>query len=204
MRDVLVETNWVVGWAAPSHRAAHDAAELLERAVQGALRLHVPAIALTEGRATIRRKYQPREADAIRTFLKASSSTIALSDMHSTLRVLDTFESRVRRELDALDGVLEGLRRMPNVHVFPLDTAALERAVELASLPLDLQPFDQAILAAVLTHGQRLRDAGATAVCFCELDADLQPWTKDGVPKRLLASLYEQAGIEVYPDFESA
>jgi hypothetical protein len=51
----------------------------------------------------------------------------------------------------------------------------LARAVQLSRMNLDLKPFDQAILAAVLVGAEQLRDEGADDLSFCELDSDLQP-----------------------------
>jgi len=75
------------------------------------------------------------------------------------------------------------------------------RAVELSLQNLDLKPFDQAILAAVLVRAHELRDSGADAITFCELDGDLQPWDKDGRPKEPLHTLYADSGVLVYGDF---
>ena len=70
MRHVFVETNWVVGYAAPAHHQHPDARALFERAEAGELRLYLPSVCLSEARFTIPRKLQPRtEADAIRKFL---------------------------------------------------------------------------------------------------------------------------------------
>ncbi|MGA8029204.1 MAG: hypothetical protein WB992_18850 [Bryobacteraceae bacterium] len=65
---------------------------------------------------------------------------------------------------------------------------------------LDLKPFDQAILAAVLVKAEQLRDKGADDLAFYELDSDLQPWDKNGRTKPLTA-LYDSASVWVYSDF---
>ncbi len=77
----------------------------------------------------------------------------------------------------------------------------LERAIALAQADLSLQPFDQAILAAVLGRAEELRSQGETDLCFCVTDADLQPWDKRGNAKRLLTKLYDEALVWVYGDF---
>lgn len=77
----------------------------------------------------------------------------------------------------------------------------LTRAVEISVLNLDLKPFDQAILAAVLIGAEKLREQGATEIVFCELDSDLQPWNRDGSIKQAFKALYDAAGIWVYGDF---
>lgn len=104
-------------------------------------------------------------------------------------------------ELEKLDQALASLRKQPGIDVFPLDDAMLERTVELSAQNLDLKPFDQAILAAVLVRAERLRAEAAGDLCFCELDADLQPWDKNGRKKEPLTTLYDSAQVWVYGDF---
>jgi len=66
----------------------------------------------------------------------------------------------------------------------------LERAVDLSSENLYLEPFDQAILAAVLVRAEQLRSAKDHEFSFCEPDGDLQPWgRKRGEPKQPLTDL---------------
>jgi len=69
-------------------------------------------------------------------------------------------------------------------------------------LDLSLKPFDQAILAAVLVRAEELRTANNLDLCFCETDADLQPWDKRGEAKRPLTNLYDAAQVRVYGDFD--
>ena len=78
----------------------------------------------------------------------------------------------------------------------------LDRAVDLCTLDLSLKPFDYAILAAVLVRAEELRNKGEVDLCFCETDADLQPWDKHGNPKQPLTDLYDTAIVWVYGDFE--
>jgi hypothetical protein len=51
MRHVFVETNWVFDYAAPGHHKFLGAVTLLERARNGELQLHLPALCLTEAPA---------------------------------------------------------------------------------------------------------------------------------------------------------
>ncbi len=114
---------------------------------------------------------------------------------------LDQYEAAVLSELDELEARLQSLTQDPGIEVFALTEAMLARAVELASLNLDLKPFDQAILAAVLVRGEQLRDEGADEIAFCELDSDLQPWDRNGEAKQPLTGLYDSAHVWVYGDF---
>jgi hypothetical protein len=75
------------------------------------------------------------------------------------------------------------------------------RCADLSYRNLKLEPFDQAILAAILVRGERLLAEGVEETAFCELDSDLQPWDKRGDPKERLAGMYDQARIWVYGDF---
>ena len=119
-----------------------------------------------------------------------------------TREVLDRFEQQVHAELRQLDDVLASIRREQGVEVFPLNGNMLERSVDLSAMGLSLKPFDQAILSAVLGRAVELRDAGERDVCFCETDADLQPWDRNGEAKQPLMELYDAAAVWVYGDFE--
>lgn len=205
MRHVLVETNWVVDYAAPPHRRRPEAIDLLKRAAAGELKLYAPSISLTEARFTIQRKFEPRsEVDAMRGFLAwaRSERKIEPDQVAEIRRVLDMFEKSVKNELKQLQARLDSLREPGNgVEVFALDHAMLERAAALGSGDIYLEPFDQAILAAVLVRGERLRAGGETDICFCELDSNLQPWGKRGGPKPELTRQYDRAGVWVYKDY---
>lgn len=114
---------------------------------------------------------------------------------------LDQFESSVATDLAEIDGKQGALKDHAGIEIFALTDRMLTRAVELSELNMELKPFDQAILAAVLVKGEELRDRGEMDVAFCELDGDLRPWDRNGEPKRLLTSLYDTAKIWVYRDF---
>lgn len=205
MRHVFVETNWVFGYAAPAHHKRADAVALFERARAHEVQLHLPALCLTEARPPIMSKCQPRyEADAIRRFLLRAKSegTVSPEQERATREVLDRFELQVRTELRQLDDILASLRRQPGLEVFPLNERMLEQAIVLSELDLSLKPFDQAILAAVLVRAEELRTANDLELCFCETDADLQPWDKRGEAKRPLTDLYDAAQVWVYGDFD--
>jgi hypothetical protein len=205
MRRVFVETNWVYSYAAPGHHKRLDAVSLLERARTGELHLHLPAPCLTEARRPILTKCQPRnEADAVRRFLLRAKTERLVSDEQErvTREVLDRFEQQIQAELRQLDGMIASLRREPGLEVFALNEAMLDRAVDLSTTDLSLKPFDQAILAAVLIRAEELRRTGEVDLCFCETDADLQPWDRNGDAKQRLTDLYDAVAVWVYGDFE--
>ena len=85
--------------------------------------------------------------------------------------------------------------------MFHLDEEMLVRSTQLAAeIGLKLESFDNAILAVILVRGAALRDAG-NEVCFCTYDSHLQPWDRNGAPKKDLGDLLDEAGVWVYSDF---
>jgi hypothetical protein len=204
VKHVFVETNWVVAYAAPAHLQLPTALTLAQRAEIGELRLYIPSVCLTEARYPIRTKFHPRmPADSLRKYLAwaTSEGTVDAEDCGTVRRMLDRYESAVLTELDNLDERLRLLLNHPGVEVFPLRDEMLVRAVELSTQNMDLKPFDQSILAALLVRAEALRDQGGDDVSFCELDGDLQPWDRNGRSKQPLTGLYDSAGIWVYGDF---
>lgn len=180
------------------------AAQLIEKAGAGELTLHLPAVCLTEARHPLRTKFQPRAtADSVRKYLgwatRESKVEHHSADMVRVL--LDQYEATVSAELDQLDYRLQELTQHSGIEVFALSGIMLARAVQLSTMNLDLKPFDQAILAAVLVRAEQLRGEGADDLAFCELDSDLQPWDKNGRTKQPLAALYDSASVWVYGDF---
>jgi len=122
-------------------------------------------------------------------------------DEEGTRRVLDQMEGRTRAELENLDQTLKSLAQASGVETFLLSQYMLERCAELSHAKIELQPFDQAILAAILVRAEELSSNGVKETEFCELDAHLQPWDKDRRPKKPLVELYDSAHIWAYGDF---
>jgi hypothetical protein len=202
MKHVFVETNWVVDCCAPAHRRVLAAVKLLEAANSEKISLHLPAPCLTEARAAIRTKFQPAEANRLREFLKwaKTGGHLEAAQVESTRQVLDQFERLVKQDLDNLEIRLEQLKGEKGLEVFPLNAQMLEKSVSLAT-EVELRPFDNAILAAILVRADDLRNKGETDLAFCELDGDLQPWDKNGNTKPALTRLYDDARVWVYGDF---
>lgn len=202
MKHVFVETNWVVDYCAPAHQRALPAIRLLEAAKSETIRLHLPAPCLTEARSAIRIKFQPKEANRLREFLKWAKANghLAAGVVKNTRLVLEKFEQLVNQDLDNLEARLEGLRAEKGIHVFPLSAEMLERSISLTT-EVDLKPFDNSILAAVLVRAHELLNQGDDDLAFCELDGDLQPWDKNGNTKPVLTRLYDDARLWVYGDF---
>jgi predicted nucleic acid-binding protein len=201
MRRVFVETNWVVAYAAPAHHRSPAALKLLDRAANGEIKLYLPVICIAEARRPIFERFQSRnEADRVRQFLSWARDTGAVdaAEDEATRRVLDRMEGREKADLDQLDDAFGNLKAAVGMEIFNLSQEMLERCADLSYLKLDLQPFDQAILAAILVRGERLLADGADEISFCELDSHLQPWDKGRNRKERLAGLYDKARIWVY------
>jgi len=203
MKHVFVETNWVVDYCAPAHRRGLAATQLLNLARSSTLQLHLPSPCLSEASGAIRKKFQPREANTIREYLKwaGAGEQAEGGDEQATRRVLDRFERLVNDDLDTLEDRLSGLRSETGLDVFPLSEAMLEKSLGLAIEKLDLKPFDNAILAAVLVKAEELRHQGNSDLAFCELDWDLRPWDKNRRRKPTLKRLYDEVHVWVYGDF---
>jgi len=204
MRHVFVETNWVVACAAPAHHKTPAALELLDRAAAGELQLYLPVICLSEARRPILARFQSRnEADRVRQFLlwARDNKFVDVKDEEATRRALEQMEKRVQTDLKKLEETLISLKTAKGVETFHLSQPMLERCATLSLAKLDLQPFDQAILAAILVRAEELHAEGIDQMDFCELDSDLQPWDKDRRAKQPLTGFYEKARIWVYGDF---
>jgi len=175
MRHVFIETNWVVDYCAPAHQRALAAIRLLEAANSGSIQLHLPAPCLAEARSVIRIKFQPREADRLREYLKWAKANghVEAGVEEATRRVLEQFESLVKRDLDNLETRIEGLKKEKGLHIFPLNTDMLGPSILLTAEKLDLKPYDNSILAAILVRAYELLKEGERDLAFCELDGDL-------------------------------
>jgi hypothetical protein len=210
MRHVFVESNWVFACCAPRHLRSPFAELLLQKARAGELRLHLPAICLREGGDAIRKKCQPRVPEEMSDFLTAARQGGSLSheSAHAVSQALNLYRSTVSREIQSLNATLDSVRTAPGVEVFALSEPMLERAIQLrVAGPDGLKPFDEAILAAILVKARTLREHHASDtdfdLAFCTRDGDLQPWTREGLPREPLFSLYEREGVWVYGDFSA-
>ena len=204
MRHVFVETNWVVAYSAPAHHRIPAALELFDRAANGEIKLYLPVICIAEARRPIFERFQSRnEANRVRQFLSWARDTgvVNTAEDEATRRVLDRMEGRVKADLARLDEAFDNLKAEDAIEIFNLTQEMLERCADLSYLKLDLQPFDQAILAAILVRGEQLLAEGVDEIAFCELDSHLQPWDKERNRKEGLAGLYDKTRIWVYVDF---
>jgi hypothetical protein len=199
---VLVETNWVVDVVAPSLSRNPDAAALYQRARRNELVLHLPAVCLLESRKVVKERRVRADLEAIRSFIRDRKASAEINELvaNAAFDVLSRFQQHVEHERGQTPIRIAALAADRAIDIFALDEKMLARSVDLVSqTALNLNPFDLSILAAVLTHGATLRDQGHD-VSFCTLDADLQPWDRNG-RRTDLADLFDAAGIWVFGDF---
>lgn len=185
MKAVFVETNWVVDCCAPAHRRVSAAVKLLADANSGKISLHLPAACLTEARFVIRTKFQPNEANRLREFLKwaRSEGHLGVAQVESTRQVLDQFERLVKQDLDNLELRLEKLKAVKGLEVFPLNEQMLEKSVSLAT-EVDLKPFDNSILAAILVRAGDLETTATPILRFANWTAISSHGIKTAIPSR--------------------
>lgn len=191
MLHLFVETNWVVDFAAPAFRRTRAAQDLVEEAKSGKLRLHLPSLCLAEARKVILNKFQPREADVVRDFIRwaLANGQIEASARDTVLDTIKLFEDDVKHDLNDLDNVFSRLRNTNGVDVYPLEDEQLKLAIDIGATTT-LNPFDQSVLAAVLGRADSIRATDPSAeFAFCERDGDLQPWDKNGNGRRELLEL---------------
>jgi hypothetical protein len=204
VRHVFVETNWLVTLAAPARNPPPAAVELRDSAKDGHIRIYLPACCISEAKKTIRLKFQPKEADTLRSFVQWAFEKKHLDQeiAESARKMLESFQGHVTSELAALTDTLRAITSAAGVEVLPLDDSVLGTSLELHFKEVELSEFDRAVLATVLTKGRSLRDSGETDVNFCELDSKLWRWEKkDGRARAEFKKLYDDAGVWVYSDF---
>lgn len=204
MTHVLLESNWVVEVCAPAFRRTREALDLLAKAARNEVALHVPAIALREARAVIRRKYQAKEQGTLQAFRRWAVEQGLVDEAAARIAndFLTSFANSVNADLDNLDARIREIEGTNGVHVFALDESMLDRALNLRTEIADpeLKPFDEAILAAVLVRAAQLPDDQRR--CFCTLDTDLSPVDRRGVPRPHLRAAYEALRLEVRTSFD--
>jgi hypothetical protein len=180
MRHVFVETNWLVDYAAPVHKRVPAAAGLLEKARRGELLLHLPSVCVVEAKRKIH-QFQPRKtAEEFRNYVRWAHVEGELSDgdRNVVLANLSKLESRVSKDLKDLDETIASLKKESGLKVFSPSERHLEMSTEL-SFQLNLEPFDQTILAGILVRAEEiLLESKDAELVFCEKDGDLQPWDK--------------------------
>jgi predicted nucleic acid-binding protein len=144
MRHVFVETNWLVAVAAPAHDRPPAALELLDSARDGRIRLYIPACCIGEARKTIRLKFQPKEADRLRGYVRwaVEQKLLDQETAESAREMLLSFQGRITSELARLKDTLRGITSAVGVEVVPLDGAVLDMSLELHFKEIELSDWD--------------------------------------------------------------
>src|ERR1035438_10304433 len=133
MRHVFVETNWLVRLAVPARDPPPAALELQTSARGGGIRIYIPACCISEAKKTIRLKFQPKEADRLRSFVQWAFEKKRLDHetAESARALLSSFEGHVRSGLAKLNDKLLDITKSAGVEVLQLDGPMLEMSLEL-------------------------------------------------------------------------
>jgi hypothetical protein len=105
VRHVFVETNWLIELGAPARNPAPAAVQLRDSAEDGRIRIYLPACCISEAKKTVRRSFQPKEADRLRSFVEWASEKNHLDHKtaESAMMMLSSFEGHVGSGLDKLN-----------------------------------------------------------------------------------------------------
>lgn len=144
----------------------------------------------------IRERKWRDNVENIRAFIHAMRDSDAFDEptANTAFEVLSKFEQYAWKERAEAPKRIASLLHDSAVDVIPIDNESLLRATQIAAeTELALESFDLAILATILVRGGALHAEG-NEIAFCTLDADLQPWRKDGKRKQELADLFDAAG----------
>jgi len=133
MRHVFLETNWLVAVAAPAHDRTPAALELLDSARDARIRVYIPACGIGEAKKTIRRSFQPKEADRLRSYVRwaVEQNLLDQETAESAREMLLSFQGHITSELAHLNDTLRGITTAAGVEVVPLDGTVLDMSLEL-------------------------------------------------------------------------
>lgn len=173
MKHVFLETNWIISFLAPAWFHDATAASLLQRHLDGAIRIYVPVVAIHEARKKLPNwsPKQVKDFDNLANWLVQGKLELAQDLKEARERghsALQAFEKNWQHRLLELCKTLEG-------SIFPYRESSMELQIELAKKPIHLDPFDQAILCSVVSEALLIRGADSGAeVLFCTKDSHLQ------------------------------
>lgn len=193
MKQVFVETNWIVDCLAPVWFHNATATSLLQRHLDRVVEIHVPVVAIHEARKQLS-KFSPSRVQEIHNL-----THWLVEHQPDLLEPLNRAIAKGQSELQAFEKTRE--QRLTELHktlgsaVFPYREEAMLLQVELAKERIQLKPFDQAILCSVVAEAQLSRENDASAeTVFCTRDSDFH--------REDCKRFAEVRGVEVLRTFE--
>ena len=168
MRHVFVETNWLVGIAAPSHDPTPAAVDLLTSASKREIQfIFLPAVSPRLGRLSDR-SFSPRKPTGCVVHLRWAIEHREIDEATADAgrMMLQSFEGSVTSSLSASMNPFVKSRAGRERQIVPLDADVLDMSVDLHFKEIEPSEFDRAVLAAVLITGRRLRESREIDVNF--------------------------------------
>ncbi len=193
MKRVFLETNWIVYHLAPVWFHDSTATKLLDRHLDGEIRIHVPVVAILEARKQLS-KFSPSRIQEFKNL--ANWMVVDQPELQEQFKMasakglseLQAFEKNREKRLDDLCNSLGDA-------IFPYREEAMELQIELVRERIQLKPFDQAILCSVAAEAKLSREkVGSIEAVFCTRDSDFH---RDDCKR-----FAEQHGVEVLRTFE--
>lgn len=111
-------------------------------------------------------KCQPgRELKGLYEYIALNRSRLPPDEITNAANLLARYELDYIQDFDGAPARIQSLIQMsPYVDVFPLNEAMLQYSLRPEIIFLDLKPFDQAILSAVIVRSLEIRSAGEAVV----------------------------------------
>lgn len=150
MKHVFLETNWIVSSLAPAWFHNATATSLLQRHLDGEIQIHVPVVAIHEARKVLPTldSKRAKEFDQLASWVVQLKPELAPDLKEASEKgnnALHSFEKNWQERLLELCEKLDG-------SIFPYREAAMDLQIKLAKEPIQLDPFDQAILCSVVSE----------------------------------------------------
>jgi predicted nucleic acid-binding protein len=199
VKHVFVETNFLISVLRPF--PARGAQRLLERAVAGELRLHVPWVALSEVKRTLTR-VMDEDLDFRANMLRYAvqdlqARNVTQGEMQVIQRLADRAKAMHGTALQNIHGNVDALAS--KVRVINPSEAVVKKT--LAVFPIkQLPPFDEMVLGAVLATAEQLHSSGQRELWFCNLNS--RDFSPDRNTSSSLGNEYTRCGLTYLPSFD--
>lgn len=203
MKQVFVETNFLVGAARPS---PDDTAERLLGRVGHDVTLWVPWCAVTEARRTLQRGVIDDDLGFEQAMLKFAVRERLPSHDPEAHAMLQRFAKRARDARREAKGTTDARldQVVARLKVIPPSPAVVGETLRIWQAKL-LPPFDEMILGAVIAKAAELHRAGERELFFCNLNkSDFSPRDRggSGVTKPNLEAEYARVGLTYKDSFD--